>query len=139
MPRRRLAVHERLGANEVAAPPALDEVARHRERRPAEADQRPLRLELAAHEAHSLEDRRRPLLRLGDPEPLDRGSRIDRLVDHRPDALDELDVDAHPEDGGHDVGEQDGGVDAEPAHGLQRHRRAELGRPRDLEEAVLLA
>ena len=59
-----------------------------------------------------------------------------RLLDDRPDALDELHVDAHAEDRGHDVGEEDGRVDAVPAHGLQRHLRAELRRPGDLEEAV---
>ncbi len=126
-------------ADEVAARPALDEVAGDRERRAAEADERPLGLELGPHEPHRLEDRRRPLLRLGDPEPLDLLCRIDPLFHHRPDALDELHVDAHPEDGRHDVGEEDGGVDAVPAHRLQRHLRAELGGSGNLEEAVLLS
>ena len=93
------------------------------------------RLELAAHDPHGLEDRRAPLLRLGDAQPLDVRRGRDRLVDDRADALDELDVDPHPEDGRHDVREQDGRVDAVPAHRLQRHLGAELGRARELEEA----
>ena len=63
VPGRRLAVHERLRADEVAARLALDEIARDGERPAAEADERALGLELAAHDPHRLEDRRRPLLR----------------------------------------------------------------------------
>ena len=74
VPRRRLAVHERLRADEVTARPALDEVAGNGERPAAEADQRPFRLELGPHEPHSLEDRRRPLLRRRHMQPLDRSS-----------------------------------------------------------------
>ncbi len=44
------------------------------------------------------------------------GEAIDRT-----DTLDELDVEAHADDRGHDVGEEDGGVDAVAADGLQRH------------------
>ncbi len=138
MPGGGLAVHERLGADEVAAPSTFDEVAGNRERGAAEADERTLRLELVAHEAHGFEDRRRPLLGVHDPQPLDRGGRVDPLLHHRPDALDELDVDTHAEDRGHDVGEEHGGVDAVPAHRLQRHLGAELRRPGDVEEAVPL-
>ena len=58
---------------------------------------------------------------------------------HRADALDELDVDPHPEDRGHDVREHHGRVDVVAAHRLQRHLGAELGRVGDLEECVLLA
>ena len=38
-----------------------------------------------------------------------------------------------------DVGEDDGGVEGEPADGLQRDLGGELGRAADLEELVLLA
>ena len=125
--------------DEVAARLALDEIARDGERPAAEADERALGLELAAHEPHGLEDRRAPT----PPASATRSRSTSaaesiRLLDHRPDALDELDVDAHAEDGRHDVGEEDGRVDAVPAHRLQRHLRAELRRSRDLEEAVLL-
>ena len=65
--------------------------------------------------------------------------RADRLVDHRADALDEPDVDPHPEHRGHDVREHHGRVDVVAAHRLQRHLRAQLGRVGDIEECVLLA
>ena len=69
-------------------------------------------------------------------QPLDVGGRPDRLGDHRPDVLDELDVDAHPEQRQHDVGEHHGRVDVVPPHRLERHLGAQLGRLADLEERV---
>ena len=60
-------------------------------------------------------------------------------VDHRADVLDELDVDAHPEDREHDVREHHGRVDVVAAHRLERHLGAELGLAADLEERVRLA
>ena len=65
VPDLRLAVHQRLRAHEVAARPALDEVAGDGERPAAEADDGTLGLELGADDPHRLEDRRRPLLRVG--------------------------------------------------------------------------
>ena len=56
-----------------------------------------------------------------------------------PDALDEPDVDPHPEHRGHDVREHHGRVDVVAAHRLQGHLRAQLGRMGDIEERVLLA
>ena len=59
--------------------------------------------------------------------------------DDRADALDELDVDPHPEDREHDVREHHGRVDAVAPDRLQGHLGAELGLPADLEEGVALA
>ena len=92
-----------------------------------------------AHDPDRLEQRRERLVRLGHPQPLDVGERPHRLRDHRADALDELDVEAHAEHRRHDVGEHHGRVDAVAAHRLQRHLGAELGRVRDLPEGVPLA
>ena len=75
----------------------------------------------------------------GRRQPLDVGRRPDRLGDHRPDVLDELDVDAHPEERQHDVREHHGRVDVVAAHGLERHLGAELWLLADLEEGVRLA
>ena len=66
-------------------------------------------------------------------------ARPDRLLDDRADAFDELDVDPHPDDRGHDVREHHGRVDAVSPHRLQRHFGAKLGLVRDLEEGVALA
>ena len=136
---RRLAKHERLGLRELAARAALDEVRRHGERPAGKADERLLGGQLATHEPHRLEDGRERLLRIGSEESLDVRHRAHRSLDHRPDALDELDGDAHAEHRGHDVREQHGRVDVVTAHGLQRHLGAELGGAGDLEEAVTLA
>ena len=96
-------------------------------------------VELLADEADGLEHEGHRLLRLGHAEPLDVPERGDRLGDDGPDAVDELDVDAHADDREHDVGEHHRGVHAVAAHRLQRHLGAELGPAADLEEAVALA
>ena len=57
MPGVGLPVHQRLRAREVARRLALDEIPRDRERRAAEADERLLGVELAAHDANRLENR----------------------------------------------------------------------------------
>src|SRR5207342_1716365 len=57
----------------------------------------------------------------------------------RPDVLDELDVDPHPENREHDVREHHRRVDAVCAHRLERHLGAELRLAADLEQAVPLA
>ena len=87
-----------------------------------------------AHEPDRLEHRRRTPRRDRDAQPLDVRERPDRPLDHRADALDELDVDSHAEDRGHDVREQHGGVDVVAPDRLQGHLGAELGRARELEE-----
>ena len=122
-----LGEHQRLRLRQLAARPALDEVAGDRERPAAEPDDGLLRSELLAHEPHRLEHGRERLLGLGDEEPLDVGERPDRLLDDRADALDELDVDAHRGDRGHDVREHHRRVDAVAADRLERHLGAELG------------
>ena len=91
------------------------------------------------HEPHRLEDERHRLLGIGHAQPLDVGHRPHRLRDDRPHALDEVDVDPHPEDREHDVREHHGRVDAVHAHRLERHLGAQLGLTADLEQRVPLA
>ena len=131
-----LAVHQLLGGEEVAAAATLDEVARDRERRAAEADQRLLRGQLPANEADGLE---RLLRRSVGPQAVDVGRGTDRVLDHRAHAFDELDVEAHGQHRRHDVREENGGIDAVTLHRLERHLRAELRRSGQLEEAVTLS
>ena len=78
------------------------------------------------------------LVRVGHAQALDVCERAHRLGDDRPDALDEVDVEAHAEDRRHDVREHHRSVDAVPAHGLERDLRAELRCLRDLPERVAL-
>ena len=66
--------------------------------------------------------------------------RANRVIDHRADAVHELQFHAQPKgDGEHDVGEEDGAVHAEAAHRLQSDFGAELGVLADGEEVVRLA
>ena len=104
----------------------------------AEADHRLLGRELAPHDRDRLEQRRERLFRLGHPQLLDGGERPDGLGDDRPDAFDELDVEAQSDHRGHDVGEHHRRVDPVPPHGLQRDLGAELRRVGDLPERVAL-
>ena len=136
VPRVRLGVREPLGLHEVRALDPLDEVARERERRAGEADERDL--ELLAQELDRLEHIGQSLLRVDDAERVDLRAPRDRLVDDRPLALRELEGRAHRLEGQEDVGEEDGGVHAE-AERLQRHLRREVGVLADVEERVLLA
>ena len=139
MPDGGLAEHEALRERELAARLPLDEIPRDRERPSAEADDCLIGLQRRAHEPHRLEHRCECLLGVGHAQPLDVRHRADRLVDHGPDALDEPDVDAHPEHRGHDVREHHRRVDVVSAHRLQGDLRTQLGRMSDIEERVLLA
>ena len=132
-------VHQPLHVQELAARLALDQVARDRERAAAEADHRLVGPQLASDDRDRLEDERHGLLGLGDGQPLDVGHRAQRPLDHGADVLDQLDVDAHPEQRQHDVREHHRCVDVVPANRLQRHLGAELGLAADLEERVRLA
>ena len=91
------------------------------------------------HEPHRLEHVRERFLGIG-AQTLDVRARCASAASiDRPDAFDELDVDAHRDDRGHDVGEHHGRVDAVPAHRLEGHLGAELRRAGELEERVPLA
>ena len=134
MPDLRRAVHAALRLDEVARRLALDQVAGDRERPSAEADQGLLLGKRVTHEPDGLEHERHRLLRLRHPQPPHVLERLDRPLDDRPDVLDELDVDAHPEDGQHDVREHHRRVDAVRLDRLERHLGAQLGLPADLEQ-----
>ena len=139
VPDLRLRVHARLGQLELARGLALDQVARDRERAAREADDGLVLAQRLAHEPHRLERPGHRLLRHGHDQPLDVGERAHRRGDDRPDVLDQLDLDAHPEHREHDVGEHHRRVHVVPPNRLQRHLRAELRLARDLEQPVLLA
>ena len=106
-----LRVHARLRQLEVARRLALDQVAGDGERPAREADHALVGPKRLADQPDRLQHERHRLLRLGHAQALDVGKRPHRLGDHGPDVLDQLDVDAHPEDGQHDVREHHGRVD----------------------------
>ena len=138
VPDARLAVHQRLHLDEVAARTPLDQIARGGEGPAAEADHRLLGRQFRPDEPNGVEHPSKRV-RLRQVQPLDVGRSADRMLDHRPDALDQRELDPHGGDRGHDVREHHGRVDVVPTDGLQRDLRAQLGALGDLEERVPLA
>jgi DNA helicase IV len=136
-PQHRLAVHQRLGLHVITRRAALDEVGRDGERRAGEADQRDG--ELAAEEPDRVDDVGHVHVGFEVTQAGQIGGRPERLGEHRPDPGRDLDGHADRRQGRDDVAEQDRGVDAEPAHGLQRDLRCQLRGMHDLEKSVPFA
>ena len=114
-----------LGQRVGARWPALDEVAGHGERRPGETDER--HVELADEDPHRLEDVGGVGLGIERAEPVEVGGRAEGLGDDRAGAGDDVDAEADGGDRHHDVGVEDGGVDAVAPHGLQGELGGEVG------------
>jgi hypothetical protein len=132
-----VAVHERLGAGVAARRPALDEVARHREGRAGEADERDV--ELGRQDAHRLQHIRRVELGLEQPEPAQIGRGGERTLDHRPGPRGDVDAEPDGGHGHHDVGIENGGVDAVAAHRLHRDLGRQLRLGDGVEDAAFAA
>ncbi len=133
VPDLRLPVHARLRLHEVARRLALDQVAGDRERAAGEADHRLVGRSSSRTRRTASSMNGTDSSGLGHDQALDVGERLDRLGDDRPDVLDQLHVDAHPEDGQHDVGEHHRRVDAvahAPAAASPPRRAPAGGRPR---------
>jgi hypothetical protein len=129
------AEHHRLCALVVPAGPSLDEVGRQRERSARETDQRDV-----AQLTHQQPDRigdRRNLFGLKGFDRRDVGCGADRVLDHRTDVGHDVQADARSPQRHDDVGEQDGGVDAVPAHRLQGDLGDQLGVEAGLHHRVL--
>ena len=137
MPGVGLAQHHRLGALVVAARTALDQVGRQRERRTGEADQRNI-AQLGHQQPHRIGDGRN-MLALEGLHRGDIGGGADRVLDHRPDVGHDIQFDARGAQRHDDVGEQDGGVDAVPAHRLQGDLTDQLRIEAGGQHAVLCA
>ncbi len=118
MHRLRLAVHQAFGLGKIARALALDHIGRQGPRTAGEADQRYLPVQLATDQAHRIHHVAQFLLRVRHREVLDRLQRADRLA--KPRALAGLEVQPQPHRirDSQDVGEQDRGVQREPAQWL---------------------
>jgi hypothetical protein len=126
-------VHEGLRAGIDARRAPLDQVARHREGCAGEADQGdPERVELPGDQAHGLEHVPGVGFGLQGPQSGQVGAVAERTVHDRPPTLLDLHTESHRRHRHHDVAEEDGGVDAVAAHGLQ----GELGRQVGLADGV---
>ena len=137
MPRRRLAIHESLGRGEVPRWTAFDEIAGKREWRAREADDSRPSAELTLHLADRLQ-REGHLGRVERPQRGDVGGRADRPVDDRPDLGLDPHADTHRLEGQHDVGEEDGRVDAQFADRHQRDLGAKVWVLCEFEDPVVL-
>jgi hypothetical protein len=123
-PQGRVAVHQRLRPPVRARRLALDEVARNRERRAREADQRDREL---AHElAHGLGHVWRVGVGFERAEAVEVGLVAERCGDDGTDARADLDAEADGGDGYDDVRVEDRGVDAVPPDRLQRQFGREI-------------
>ena len=133
----RLGVHQRLGALVVAARAALHEVGREGERRAREADERGV-AELADEQPHRV-GHRRDALGVQRRQGGDVGGRAHRLLHDGTGAGDDVDPDPGGLERHDDVGEEDRGVDAVAADGLQRDLAGEIGGQAGLEHPGALA
>jgi hypothetical protein len=113
-----IAVHQRLRALVGAARAALDQVARQREGRAGEPDER--HRELLAQEPDRFERLGHVGRRLERPQPVEVGRCAHGRADHRAAPRLDAHVDAHPREGHHDVAEHDGGVEVHAPQRLQR-------------------
>jgi hypothetical protein len=118
-------VHKRLRAQELARRATLDEVAGEREWSTGEADERDGRR--GAGQPDRLEQRPDGLVWVKRREAGDVVGGDDRSLDHGADPGLDVERHAEPRERRRDVGEQDRGVDAEPADRLERHLGAEAG------------
>ena len=132
-----LGVHEGLRPGERARRAALDEVARERERRAGEADQR--HVQLADDDADRLEHVGEVRLGLERSEAVQVSVVPKRHVDHRPTSGHDLDPDADRGQGHDDVREQDGGVDPVTAYRLQGELGGELRLGDGVEDVAVAA
>ena len=127
-----LLVHQALRLDELARRAALDEVAGERERGTGEADERHRRV--GPDEPDRLQQwphRRLGLERLERQDVLEAP---DRPLDDRAPALDDVERDAEAGEGRRDVREQDGRINAETAHRLERDLGAQGRVAGDLDE-----
>ena len=140
LPESRFRVHHRLGGQEVTRRLSLDQVAGQREGGARESDHGDRRIELAAEQLDRLQHEGHGLASGSHLQPIYICLAADRVLDHGPDPVHQLQLHAQPKgDRQHDVGEEHGAVDAKPPHRLQRDLGAELWVLTDGEEVVGLA
>ena len=104
------------------------------------APAKPMRgmVELATEQPDRIEDHRELLPRVEAPQGVDVGPRPERGLDDRSFSRLEIERDAERRQGKEEVAEEDRRVDAESTHRLQGDLDGQLGRPAEVEQAVLL-
>jgi hypothetical protein len=130
-------VHQGLRARVVPRGSALDEVAREREGRAGEPDQRDP--QLLAEQADRLEGERFVHLGFEGAEPSHTARVADRVLHHRAETGFDPNRHADRRERDHDVREHDRGVERHPPERLEGELDGELGRPDDLEDVAIPA
>ena len=124
----RLLVEQGFGAGKIAARLPFNHVGGKRPRAASEADERHAAVQFAPDEAHRLHDVAEVVVHVGDGQCLYVGVAAHRAVKRRALAGDEGKPQSHRIRDGEDVGEEDGGVEAEARQRLQGHFAGEFRR-----------
>ncbi len=133
-----VAVHQLLGADEIARRAAFDHVAGHGERRAHEADHG----DASGQRAHHQLDRLAHVAQfvgIGGGERIHVVGGAHGIADHRTFALLVAQLQAHRLHRQQQVREDDGRIHVQDFHRLQRDRRRQVGPLADFEDPVLLA
>ena len=125
-----------LGAREVARASAFDHVRRQRPRASRESDERHAAFEIAPDDPDRVHHESEIVFRVRDAQPVDVGRGAHRRSEPGSLSLHELEPKPHRPGDGQDVGEEDGGVEREPAQRLQGDLAGELRRAAQREEAA---
>ena len=136
-PQRLVAIHHLLGLEEIARRPAFDHVARHGERRADESDHRNASGQRRHHLLNRFADVAQ-IVGVRNREAVDVVRSPHRIVDHRPFARGEAQLQAHRLHRQQQIGENDGRVDVQNFHRLQRHLGRQIGALADFQDPVLL-
>ena len=139
MPRSGVAVHERLRVSEVVRVAAFDGVRGERERRTGESNQRHAVSQRRLDLSNRVQNVAELLTRL---EPADTSEvRLGPqwALDCRSFALYEVERNAHRLEREQQVRKQDGSVDVDPTHRLERDFGREIGRSTEIEQGIALA
>ena len=132
-------VHERLGEQPGLARPALDAVAGEREGGAREANHGDRNVEAGPRGPDGVHHEAEAVDVVEFPHAADVVGRPHGVVDHRPFAVGELEVEPHRLEDREEVAEDDRRIDAEPCDGRDHHLGGEPRRLAQFEEADLVA
>ena len=121
VPRRGLAVHQRLGMEPSLARPPLNAIAREREWSPGKADHWEILIEPGTRRPDAVEDVGQGVEVFELPDPRHIPRRADRIVDHRTLASGELQIEPHRLEDREEIAEDDRRVDPQPVHRREHH------------------
>ena len=115
-----------LGAREVSRATAFDHVRRERPGASRESDERHATFEIAPNDPDRVHHESQIIFRIRHAQPIDVGRGAHRRAEPGSLSLDELQPETHRPGDGQDVGEEDGGIEREPAQRLQGDLAGEL-------------